>query len=62
MSYSSKGYTSRAEECVRLANQTADEMIQRELLTLRQTYLKTAAKLGETTPAWSPPARNSQTA
>jgi hypothetical protein len=45
MPYSADGYETRAEECVRLANQATDEMIQRELLSLRQTYLHTAAKL-----------------
>ena len=45
MPYSADGYDARAKECVRLANQTADEMVQRELLSLRQTYLRTAAEL-----------------
>lgn len=43
--YTSKGYMIRAEECVRLANLTQDKMIQRELLSLRQSYLKTAERL-----------------
>jgi hypothetical protein len=47
VSYDINGYEARAEECVRLANQTKDEMIQRELLLLRQTYLRTAARLRE---------------
>ena len=43
--YSADGYETRAEECVRLANLAADEMIRRELLVLRQAYLQTAARL-----------------
>jgi hypothetical protein len=38
-------YAQRAEECVRLANSTKDEMIQRELLELRQIYLRTMERL-----------------
>ena len=45
MPHSADGYEMRAEECIRLANQASDEMIQRELLSLRQTYLHTAARL-----------------
>jgi hypothetical protein len=45
MPYSAPGYETRAEECVRLANLTSDEMIRGQLLTLRQTYLKTAGRL-----------------
>ena len=45
MPYSSEGYERRADECVRLANLTTDEIVQRELLLLRQTYLQSAAKL-----------------
>jgi hypothetical protein len=45
MPYSAEGYESRAEECVRLANQAADQMIQQMLLQLRQEYLATAARL-----------------
>ena len=47
MPYSSKGYMIRAEECVRLANLTKDNMIQKELLSLRQSYLKIAERLVE---------------
>ena len=47
MPYSSKGYATRAEECVRLANLTQDIMIQKELLLLRQSYLKIAERLVE---------------
>ena len=43
--YSADGYDGRAKECVRLANMASDEMIQRELLSLRQTYLRMAAEL-----------------
>jgi hypothetical protein len=38
-------YLARAEECVRLANLTNDQFIKRELLTLRQTFLRTAEHL-----------------
>jgi len=46
-------YPDRAEECVRLANLTRDEMIRAELLRLRQTYLNIAARLkaGQPDPA-----------
>ena len=39
-------FAKRAAECVRLANLTLDQMVQVELLRLRQTYLKTAERLG----------------
>ena len=45
MPYSVKGYTDRAEECVRLANQATDSMIRMELLKLRQTFLTIAERL-----------------
>ena len=45
MAYGPDDFTARAEECVRLANMTKDQMIQRELLELRQIYLQTAARL-----------------
>lgn len=35
----------RAEECVRLANLTTDQDIKRELLTLRQVYLRLAERV-----------------
>ncbi|HXH86237.1 MAG TPA: hypothetical protein VNI35_05385 [Nitrospira sp.] len=38
-------YGQRADECVRLANLTMDEDIRRELLTLRQCYLRIAERL-----------------
>ena len=47
MPYDANDYGVRAEECVRLANLTKDETIQRELLSLRQTYLSRAEKLRE---------------
>ena len=47
MSYAVEALIFRAEECVRLANLTKDGMIQREILTLRQTFLKTAERLRE---------------
>jgi hypothetical protein len=43
--YSATGYERRAEECVRLANLTKDEMLSAELLKLRQSYLVIAARL-----------------
>ena len=45
MSQSAKDYELRAEECVRLANSAKDDMIRSELLTLRQSYLRTAERL-----------------
>jgi hypothetical protein len=47
MSYNVEGFRFRAEECVRLANLSKDQMIQRELLSLRQVYLKAADRLSE---------------
>lgn len=46
MPYTASGYAGRAAECARLAALTADEMLQQELLRLRQTYLRLAEKLG----------------
>jgi hypothetical protein len=43
--YGPEDFAVRAEECVRLANLTKDEMIQRELLELRQIYLQTVSRL-----------------
>jgi hypothetical protein len=43
--YSSKGYETRAEECVRLANLATDSLVQADLLRLRQTYLVIAKRL-----------------
>ncbi|MDE2264770.1 MAG: hypothetical protein KGL29_02625 [Alphaproteobacteria bacterium] len=42
---SSDEYLAHAEECVRLANLTGDDFLKRQLLSLRQTYLRTAEKL-----------------
>jgi hypothetical protein len=47
MPYSKTGYQSRAEECVRLANATKDEMLRSAILGLRQQYLVIARRLGE---------------
>ena len=47
MSYDVEGFRFRADECVRLANLSKDQMIQRELLSLRQVYLKAAERLSE---------------
>lgn len=54
--HSIKGYEDRAQECVRLANATSDQMISAELLKLRQTYLNIAERLRNqgTTPASKP--------
>ncbi len=46
MPHSAMGYAKRAAECARLANLTLDEMLQSELLRLRQTYLRVAETLG----------------
>lgn len=45
VSCSPAGYEARARECVRLANQSQDRMLQAELLRLRQTYLAIAERL-----------------
>lgn len=45
MPYSSEGYQARAEECVRLANLTTDQMLSAELLKLRQSYLVVSERL-----------------
>ena len=45
MIFTAEGYEARARECVSLANQAHDELIQRELLKLRQTYLVIAERL-----------------
>ena len=51
MVYTEEGYDARAQECVALANQAKDELIRRELLTLRQTYLGIAERLRKTSGA-----------
>lgn len=38
----SEDYLAHAEECVRLANLTSDDFLKQQLLSLRQTYLRTA--------------------
>lgn len=50
MTYNVEGFKFRADECVRLANLAQDQMIQRELLSLRQVYLKAAERLSELNP------------
>ena len=45
MPYSVEGYETRAEECARLAHEAKDQLIQMELLKLRQTYLQIANRL-----------------
>jgi len=45
MPFSLKGYRVRAEDCVRLANSTTDEMLRLAILRLRQSYLEYAAQL-----------------
>jgi hypothetical protein len=47
MSYQSEDFIARAEECARLARLTRDEMIQTEILQLRQFYLHAARRLEE---------------
>jgi hypothetical protein len=51
--YQPEDYRKRAEECVRLANQANDDLIQRELLRLRQTYLQIADRLRDLSGAHS---------
>ena len=48
MVYTVEGYEARAQECVSLAIQAKDELIRRELLILRQTYLGIAERLRKT--------------
>ncbi len=43
----SEEYLAHAEECVRLASLTPDELLKPQLLSIRQTYLRTAVKLRE---------------
>lgn len=45
MTYSVEGYVRRAEECVRLANATDDQMLRGAILRLRQDYLSVAGRL-----------------
>ena len=45
MPYSIEGYENRARECAKLANSAGDDLIQMELLKLRQTYLNIAQRL-----------------
>lgn len=45
MPHTALGYAKRAAECVRLANLSADEIVQSELLRLRQVYLRGAERL-----------------
>lgn len=45
MPFSVRGYLARAEECVRLANLTKDEMLRLAILRQRQSYLAYAAQL-----------------
>jgi hypothetical protein len=40
-----QSYEERAEECVRLASLTKDDLIRISLLQLKQTYLRTANRL-----------------
>jgi hypothetical protein len=48
-------YEARAEECLRLADLTKDDLIQTTLLRLRQTYLRTAARLRAVEEGEAPP-------
>ena len=45
MPYSIKGYENRAQECVRLANESHDALVTSELLRLRRIYLQVAVRL-----------------
>ena len=46
MTSSAMGYARRAAECVKLANFAKDELIRRDLLSLRQSYLQIAERMG----------------
>jgi hypothetical protein len=46
MPYTAAGYARRAAECARIASMTQDQMVQADLLRLRQTYLSVAERLG----------------
>jgi hypothetical protein len=45
MVYSAESFIARAEECVRLAGLTRDDLVREELLRLRESYLQTAERL-----------------
>ena len=45
MVYSAASFIARAEECVRLATLTDDDLVRQELLQLRDSYLQTAERL-----------------
>lgn len=47
MAYNAESFLTRAEECVRLAKLATDDLVQRELLQLRQVYLQTAERLAK---------------
>lgn len=47
MSTTAEEFLAHADECVRLANLTLDDFVKRELLLLRQSYLRTASRLQE---------------
>ena len=42
VSFSAEGYWIRAEECLRLASDTADQLIRSELLNLARLYARLA--------------------
>jgi hypothetical protein len=42
MPFSAEGYRARADECLRLASDTADRLIRSELLKLAQLYARLA--------------------
>lgn len=44
MPYSAAAYEARAEQCVKFANSVKDQILQADLLTLRQRYLQRAAE------------------
>ena len=47
MSQTPEAFEARAEECVKFANSTKDEVFQADLLKLRQRYLEMARRLPE---------------
>ena len=59
MTYSPQGYLARADECVRLANLTKDEMLQTAILRLRQSYLQVAESFARPTSSGEGPGEDS---
>jgi hypothetical protein len=47
MVYSAESFIARADECVRLAALSRDDLVRQELLQLRESYLQTAERLAK---------------